>query len=81
MTSKHNNQTNETSIRFKLHAENRNGTLIIRNLEQNNYFISTPVDLVHNKNLLDGFSREDITLIGISAGMAIEKSMLATIAS
>lgn len=69
---------NGDNVRFKLHAENRDGTLIIRNLEQNNYFISTPVELVHNKNLLDGFSREDITLIGISAGIAIEKSMLET---
>lgn len=65
---------NEDNVRFKLHAENRNGVLTIRNIEQNNYFISTALDLVHNKDLLCGFSKQDIAYIGVSAGISLEKS-------
>jgi hypothetical protein len=55
-------------IRYELFAENMNGTLVIKNLEQNNFFISTPKKILENKQLLQGFAPEHVIRINLVAG-------------
>jgi hypothetical protein len=56
------------TVRYELFAENMNGTLVIKNLEQNNFFISTPKKILENKQLLQGFAPEHVTRINLVAG-------------
>lgn len=50
-------------IRFELYAQNKDDSLIIKNLEQDNFFQCTVRQLLANPNLLAGFSDNDITFI------------------
>jgi hypothetical protein len=59
--------TNNTVVRYELFAENRNGTLIIKNLEQNNYFMTTAQKLLVDKQLLQGFPAADIVRVKLAA--------------
>lgn len=50
-------------ILFELYAQNKDDSLIIKNLEQNNFFQCTVKDLLANPKLLTGFSSGDINFI------------------
>jgi hypothetical protein len=51
-------------IRYELYAENhRDKTLIIKNLEQDNYFVCTATEIFNDAKLLEGFSNKDISFI------------------
>jgi hypothetical protein len=49
----------QSFIRYRLYAQNRNGKLIIKNIEQNNYFVRHPKEVIADKNILEGLSLED----------------------
>lgn len=50
-------------IRFELYAQNKDDSLIVKNIEQNNFFQCTVEQLLANPNLLEGFSKSDINFI------------------
>lgn len=58
---------------YKIHAQNRNDLLIIKNISTQNYFVKTAREILSDVELLSGFSPQDAALIGVIAGMAIDR--------
>lgn len=74
MITKINDRFTDNSVDFKIHAENQDGSLIIENIKQKNFFISTSQKLMQDKNLLNKFSKNDIAFIRLFVGMAIAET-------
>lgn len=56
-----------------IHAQIGKELLIIKNILTQNYFIKTANEIILDIELLNGFSAYEAAMIGIIAGMAINK--------
>jgi hypothetical protein len=48
---------------YKIYAQNRDASLIIKNNEQNNFAIQFAADILSNPGLIDDFSQQDQLII------------------
>jgi len=53
------------AIHYQLYAQNRNGSLIIKNIRENNYFIRDPNEVIHDPDIFSFLSREDAEFVKI----------------
>lgn len=60
-------------IYYEIHAQNGSEFLIIKNILTQNYFIKTAREILSDIELLSGFSPQQAALIGVIAGMAMNK--------
>ena len=54
---------NNSPFRFKIYAQNHDDTLIIKNNEEDNFFIQSVEDILANTQLIDDFSPKDRGII------------------
>ncbi len=70
-----NKKQHNPSIRYELYTEDhRNGTLVVKNIEQNNFFVTTANKVLADKNLLQGFSKKHIAYIKTINTLETEKN-------
>ena len=60
-------------ICYEIHAQNGSDLLVIKNKLKQNFFIKTAREILSDIDLLSGFSHQDAALIGVIAGMSIER--------
>lgn len=48
---------------YKIYAQNRDDTLIIKNNQQNNFAIQSATDILSNPQFINGFSQNDQLII------------------
>jgi len=52
-------KSQNNSVHYEIYADNCDGTVIVKNLQQENYFICLAREVVSNKKLLEKFSGKD----------------------
>lgn len=62
---------NNCSILYKLIAQNRNDEMLIEIIDQKLFMIRTAREILKTPDLINGFSPEDASKIGVAAGMAV----------
>jgi hypothetical protein len=64
---------NHSSFLFKIVAQNRGDELVIEIVDRGLFMIRKARDILKDSTLLQGFSQEDASKIGLAAGMEIGK--------
>lgn len=69
MTDKINNDE-----RYKIYAKNRDMKLVIKNLVTQTYFIKTAQEILHDAELLAGFTSQQISFINVVAELQTDNA-------